>query len=180
MDIMKPLEFHFKDDGIIPNNTIPLLLYKQAFTLKGKEAGDLIEKHFASNNWTNSWRWGIYPFHHYHSNTHEVLGVISGQAVLHLGGEQGIKKQVESGDVIVIPAGVGHKCLSYSSDFVVLGAYPNGIKPDLIREAKSARPEADSNIEHVSLPDKDPLMGKNGGLTNIWHQVNEPFHENKA
>jgi len=175
MDIMKPLEFHFKDDGIIPNNTLPLLLYKNAFALKGNEAGDWLEELFATNNWTNSWRWGIYPFHHYHSNTHEVLGVLSGNAVLHLGGEQGIKKQVQSGDVLIIPAGVGHKCLSFSSNFVVLGAYPEGIKPDLIKEEKSARPEADRNINAVSLPEKDPLMGVHGGLTQIWHEVGQPL-----
>jgi uncharacterized protein YjlB len=65
------------------------LLYRNAFSDRGNKGADWLEKKFAANNWTNSWRWGVYPFHHYHSNTHEVLGVFRGSALLHLGGEKG-------------------------------------------------------------------------------------------
>jgi uncharacterized protein YjlB len=163
-----PDSFLFKDDGVIPNSKYPLLLYHEAFAARGEKAAEWLETTFAGNNWSNSWRWGVYPFHHYHSNTHEVLGVFSGSALLHLGGEKGEKVKVQAGDIIVIPAGVGHKCIDHTDDFTVVGAYPNGMNPDLKRGEKSERPEADQNISAVPVPDTDPLLGKSGGLIKSW------------
>lgn len=161
-------EFYFKDDGMIPNSKYPLLVYQKAFNQTGEKAADWLEQKFAGNNWTNTWRWGVYPFHHYHSNTHEVLGVFQGNALLHLGGEKGQKVEVQAGDIIVIPAGVGHKCISHSDDFTVLGAYPNGLNPDLKRGEKGERPATDQNIAAVAFPGADPWMGKDEGLQKTW------------
>src|SRR5688572_31192889 len=94
-----PILRHFEDDGKIPNSKMPLLIYKRAFS--GVSA-KIVRQHFANNGWTNSWKNGVYSFHHYHSTSHEVLGVYSGKALLHLGGENGEKFEVETGDVIVI------------------------------------------------------------------------------
>ncbi|MFT4155652.1 cupin domain-containing protein [Parafilimonas sp.] len=163
-----PEEFYFKDDGSIPNSKYPLLVYKNVFDLRGSKGGDWLEEHFAKNNWTNTWRWGVYPFHHYHSNTHEVLGVFSGSALLHLGGEKGKKMQVNAGDILIIPAGVGHKCIEHTNDFTVLGAYPNGLSPDLMKGEKGERPQTDNNIANVKLPATDPFEGNRGGLVKIW------------
>lgn len=165
---LAPKEFYFKDDGNIPNSKYPLLVYQNVFDARGRKGGDWLEERFAANNWTNTWRWGVYPFHHYHSNTHEVLGVFSGDALLHLGGEEGEKVKVKAGDIIVIPAGVGHKCLEHSNDFTVLGAYPNGLSPDLQRGEKGERPQTDKNIATVAFPSTDPLFGKSGGLSAAW------------
>lgn len=170
MQQVKPKEFYFKDDGRIPNSGYPLLLYQQAFDLEGSQGGDWLEEQFAANDWTNTWRWGVYPFHHYHSNTHEVLGVFSGDAMLHLGGETGEKIKVRVGDIIIIPAGVGHKCLSHSEDFTVLGAYPGGLSPDLNRGETGERPQTDKNIARVPFPSTDPLTGKTGGLKDTWKE----------
>jgi uncharacterized protein YjlB len=165
---IKPESFFFKDDGIIPNNKLPLLVYHDVFTQRGDKGAEWLEERFAANSWTNNWRWGVYPFHHYHSNTHEVLGVFSGTALLHLGGEKGEKVNVKPGDIIVIPAGVGHKCISHSEDFTVVGAYPNGLHPDLKRGEKGDRPQTDKNIAEVAVPATDPLLGKNAGAVEIW------------
>lgn len=163
-----PESYRFDDDGVIPNSMYPLLLYHRAFPQRGQEGGDWLEALFAANGWTNSWRWGIYPFHHYHSNTHEVLGVFSGSALLHLGGEQGRKLSVQAGDIVVIPAGVGHKCLDHTDNFTVLGAYPDGRSPDLHKGLEGERPQADRNIAAVPLPRTDPFMGMSGGLRTEW------------
>lgn len=163
---LKKLEF--QDDGTIPNSPLPLLLYQNVLEEKGELAARWLEEKFNSNHWANSWRWGIYDFHHYHSNTHEVLGVYSGQALLLLGGEKGEKVSVGPGDVIVIPAGIGHKCLHHDASFAVVGAYPKGNSPDLLKGEKGERPKADQNIAQVPLPKADPLLGKNGGLRTIW------------
>jgi len=164
-----PETYLFKDDGIIPNNAhLPLLLYRQAFKPSGSKAAEWLQSRFAGNNWTNSWQNGIYPFHHYHSTSHEVLGIYSGSALLHLGGEQGQKLQVQAGDMIVIPAGVGHKNLGADKDFGVVGAYPDGRDWDLLRGAPGERPRADKNIAALPLPGTDPLFGKEGPLKQLW------------
>lgn len=165
---MQPEPFLFTDDGLIPNSVYPLLVYRQAFTERGNAGADWLEKRFAQHNWTNSWRWGVYPFHHYHSNTHEVLGVFSGSARLQLGGEQGRELAVQAGDILVIPAGVGHKCLQHSPDFTVVGAYPNNLEPDLKKGEPGERPQADTNIAAVPVPETDPLLGREEGLLLLW------------
>jgi len=162
--------FYFQDDGKIPNSKYPLLLYRNVIEKSGDKSADWLENTFNNNNWTNSWRWGVYDFHHYHSNTHEVLGVYLGKAKLLLGGEQGKIFDVKTGDVIVIPAGVGHKCLSHSVDFGVVGAYPDGASADMNKGEPHERPQADENIRQVPLPKTDPLHGPHGGLLDIWKE----------
>ncbi len=164
----QPEKLYFKDDGSIPNSKYPLLHYREVFRGRENEGAEWLEDRFAANGWTNSWRWGIYSFHHYHSNTHEVLGVFSGSAKLQLGGEMGQKVEVRAGDILVIPTGVGHKCLEHASDFTVVGAYPNGAEPDLNKGKEGERPKADENISKVPFPPADPLLGKNAGLMILW------------
>ncbi len=162
-----PDRYYFKDDGKIPNNKLPLILYKHAFDSGGSEGASWLEQRFAKNNWTNSWRNGIYAFHHYHSTSHEVLGIYSGSARLHLGGEAGEILQVAAGDVIIIPAGVGHKNLG-SQGLGVVGAYPDGRSWDLNRGLPGERPQADKNIVTLPIPDNDPLLGPDNGIKKIW------------
>ncbi|KGO91343.1 cupin domain-containing protein [Flavobacterium subsaxonicum] len=164
---MEIQHYHFKDNGVIPNNSLPLLVYKFAFPVSDSLA-DVMEETFASHNWTNSWRNGVFPYHHYHSITHEVLGVYSGQAQLHLGGEQGEKIDVEAGDVLVIPAGVGHKKIAASADFGVIGAYPDGKDYDVLTGKEGERPRADERIAAVPRPETDPVLGKEGGIAEYW------------
>ena len=162
-----PVEMYFKDDGKIPNNKLPLLLYRNAFEARGTAGAHWLEQHFAENNWTNSWRNGIFAYHHYHSTSHEVLGLYSGTALVHLGGEQGEKVEIKAGDIIVIPAGVGHKNLE-SNDLGVVGAYPDGYTWDMNRGLPGERPQADKNIAALPLPSADPLLGKHAGLKELW------------
>jgi len=164
---MEILKFNFPDDGRIPNSPLPLILYKGAFEAGGSLA-DAMEEKFTKNNWTNSWRNGVYPYHHYHSITHEVVGVYSGQAQLHMGGENGEVIEVQAGDVLVIPAGVGHKKVSASDDFGVIGAYPDGKDYDLMTGEEGERPRADERIAQVPLPATDPVLGTEGGVTELW------------
>ncbi|HTF20415.1 MAG TPA: cupin domain-containing protein [Chryseolinea sp.] len=168
METTDPKTFRFQDDGKIPNSNYPLLIYQRAFNLRGDEGAEWLEQRFASHDWMNTWRWGVYAFHHYHSNTHEVLGVFRGNALLHMGGEKGQKLEVSAGDIIVIPAGVGHKCLTHSDDFTVVGAYPGGLEPDLMKGTPDERPNADKRIAAVPLPLADPLLGRNQGLVTLW------------
>ncbi|WP_373055876.1 cupin domain-containing protein [Zunongwangia sp. H14] len=168
---MEPRELTFKDDGKIPNNKLPLLVYKNAFEKRDEEGAQWLEERFAKNNWTNSWRNGVFDYHHYHSTSHEVLGVYSGTALLKLGGEEGSEIIVEAGDIIIIPAGVGHKRLESDNSFKVVGAYPNGSDYDINTGKEGERPKADKNISGLPIPDTDPLKGKQKGLPEIWKSL---------
>lgn len=166
-----PEAFHFEDDGRIPNSRLPLLLYRDAMKLAGDAQLDLaatFEEHFARNQWTGSWRNGVYPYHHYHSTTHEVLGVYRGSATLKLGGPTGHDTVVQAGDVILIPAGVGHMCIEHTHDFGVVGAYPSGMECDVLTGEPGERPHSLERLKEVPLPEFDPVLGRDSGLRKLW------------
>lgn len=164
---MQTEQHNFEDDGKIPNSVFPTLIYKKAFA-DSNTLADVIEEKFNRNNWKNSWRNGIFDYHHYHSIAHEVLGVYSGSAEVQLGGEKGKKFSVAAGDVIILPAGTGHKKLSASHDFGVVGAYPDGMEYDICTGKDKERPKADENIAKVPFPEYDPVQGKDGGIMEFW------------
>lgn len=131
-------QYQFTDDGTIPNSVFPMVVYKKMFSVT-ENLTDEMERVFADNNWKNAWRNGVYDYHHFHSIAHEVLGVYSGSAQLRLGGESGKTLTVEAGDVLVLPAGTGHKKISASDDFGVVGAYPGGSDYDIRTGEESER-----------------------------------------
>ena len=84
-----------QDDGTFPNNgALPLLAYVGAVRLPDVNPAAAFEELFHANGWGDSWRNGVYSFHHYHSTAHEVLGVYSGTARIQLGGEGGVALSV--------------------------------------------------------------------------------------
>ena len=162
-------EYRFEDDGSIPNNpTLPLLVYPQALEeteLDPSRCRELLSE----NGWGGSWVDGVFPYHHYHSASHEVLCVIGGSASITFGGPQGETVEVTAGDVVVIPAGVGHCNEGSGSGFSVIGAYPPGQENyDLRTGQEGERPEVLENIEGVALPESDPLFGEEGPLPLRW------------
>ncbi|MBA2250231.1 MAG: cupin domain-containing protein [Chitinophagaceae bacterium] len=156
------------DDGRFPNSSLFVLIYKNAFYLPEEEAASVIEGTFKNNDWGNLWRNGIYDYHHFHSNTHEVLGVYEGETTVQLGGPNGISEKLERGDVIIIPAGVAHKNIEAGKDFKCVGAYPEGKDFDIKKGDPTERPEADKNINEVLLPENDPVYGETGLLMLNW------------
>jgi uncharacterized protein YjlB len=167
-NLIQPDTVVFRDDGVIPNSHNPFLLYHRVLDVQGDDPAARVQERFASCNWTNSWINAIYTFHHYHSTSHEVLGVYRGSATVRLGGEQGQNFTVQAGDVIVIPAGVGHKNLGSSDDFGVVGAYPDGRQWDLLTGRPGERPMADRNIVALPIPATDPVYGPKGPLRTLW------------
>ncbi|MEZ4622993.1 MAG: cupin domain-containing protein [Caldilineaceae bacterium] len=176
MELTYPLDsiavatFTFGDDGSIPNHpTLPLILYKGVLRLAANDPAATAEQLFAQHGWQGTWRNGIFDFHHYHSNAHEVLAICRGRATVRFGGEAGETVTVEAGDVALLPAGTGHKRLSPSGDLLVVGAYPPGQVPDLCRGTVGERPRALTTIRRVPLPDRDPVFGRVGPLLTNWH-----------
>ena len=162
----------FTDDGAVPNNpALPMLVYKGALDLKGSSDPEAdIEKLFNANGWGHGrWRDGIFPFTHYHSMIHEVLGIARGTARVRLGGDNGEILEVEPGDVAVLPAGTGHQRLSEGDGLVVIGGYPPEGTYNLCRGDKpSDRVAALKTISQVPAPQTDPVQGKDGALTALW------------
>ncbi|WP_423067306.1 cupin domain-containing protein [Devosia sp. CN2-171] len=157
----------FYDDGTFPNSSLPLLFYEEALP-RGAASPEQMEALFAANGWPPAWRASIFTYHHYHSTAHETLGVVLGSARLMLGGPEGREFDVEPGDVIIIPAGVAHRRLDSSSDFLVVGCYPLGQDWDLLRGQPGERPHADHNIARVPVPKTDPVGGADGPLIRHW------------
>ena len=146
----------------MPNSRLPVLIYRRV--LEGGARG--FDALFRANGWGGTWRDGVYDYDHFHSNAHEVLGVDSGWASIQLGGDVGQAVEVEAGDVLVLPAGTGHRRISKSADFMVSGAYPPG--QERYDTCRSRSPEAELRISKVAVPASDPVAGKDGALLRLW------------
>jgi uncharacterized protein YjlB len=164
MDLLR-----FEQSEGIPNNPdLPVVVYRDVEEIVDDPAA--CERLFHANRWGGSWRNGIFPFHHYHSNAHEVLGIVSGEARVTLGGPDGEELTVKPGDVLVLPAGTGHKRDDATAGLLVVGAYPPGQEDyDLRRGDPAELPEARRNIAAVALPEADPVAGAEGpGMLSAW------------
>jgi uncharacterized protein YjlB len=135
-----------------------LLVYPAAIDNVSPEA---FEELFTRNRWPAAWRNGVHPFHHFHSNSHEVLGVYAGEVTVRFGGDEGITLTAKPGDVIVLPAGTLHKKLSSKGALGIVGAYPEGSDPDMRMGARKVKSDA-------PLPACDPVHGPGGPLFTYW------------
>ncbi|HEN8732407.1 TPA: cupin [Pseudomonas putida] len=159
---------YFEDDGATPNSRFPVLFYRLPLVPSGASAFEVL---FAAHEWTPLWRDGIFDYHHFHPNAHEALGIVCGWARLTLGGEcgQSVSVSVKRGDVLVLPAGTGHRRIECSDDFLVVGAYPHGQEDyDIQRPDSAAHNRALARIAKVPLPEQDPVSGIRGALMTHW------------
>lgn len=149
----------------IPNTSIqskPLVIYHSAF----KEAGaSEIESHLKSVRVVSpQWRYTMYSETHFHSSAHEVLSISSGSAKCCFGGEQSpdrVELVLEKGDVIIVPAGVGHRLLEDHGSFEMVGSYPIGKNWDMCygRAGEEGKLKA---IEKLGWFTRDPVYGDEG------------------
>lgn len=167
-DHAEPLAIVFEDDGLVPNNILPFLVYQGAVTLDPKQPEQTIENLFETNNWGGTWRNGVYDYLHYHATVHEVLGVARGHARVRFGGDHGQELDIKAGDVAILPAGTGHQCITASDDFCVIGAYPPGSRMEITRPTPENHAKALKTIPNVARPPADPVTGKHGALMRLW------------
>ena len=170
MENAKPLTFQFDDDGVVPNNPLPFIIYKRVIDVDNAHPERTIEQVFAGNRWGSMWRNGIYDYLHYHSTAHEVLGIARGQARVRFGGDQGKVLEVSAGDVAILPAGTDHQCLFATRDLSVVGAYPPGQIMGITRPTPDNHAKALKMIPQVDLPRTDPVIGEDGPLVRLWRR----------
>lgn len=149
-----------------PNNPLPVLIYPKALEeVLGQDYTETDIKTFLEqHNYSNSWTEGIHPFHHFHSNTHEVVACFSGKATVQLGGPDAETLTLKKGDLALLPAGVAHKKIDATSEFQIVGAYPNGRQFDMQKGDKEQYDHLKETIAHVPLPSFDPIEGKEGAV----------------
>jgi uncharacterized protein YjlB len=167
----EPLAVVFEDDGLVPNNRMPFLVYRGAIDVDETHPEKTIEGLFGAHGWGDMWRNGVYDYLHYHATVHEALGVARGHARVRFGGHKGKVFEIKAGDVAILPAGTGHQCLSASSGFSVVGAYPPGAKMQITRPTAENHARALKSILQVELPKTDPVKGADGSLVRLWKQV---------
>jgi len=156
-------------DGAVPNHPRwPLLVYPGAVAISGSDPAAAFERLFDRNRWPAAWRNGVFPFHHFHTTAHEALGVYSGEVTVQFGGDRGIAITARPGDVIVLPAGTGHKKLASRGELGVVGAYPAGQHPDTNTPLLASARRASEAVARVPLPARDPVLGADGPLFEYW------------
>lgn len=166
---------HIPPHARIPNSSAtgkPLLVYHSAFGPASAVTPDKVETHLGSVGAVlPQWRYGMYATTHFHSTTHEVLAVTHGRARLCFGGEQNegrAEVEVGVGDVIVVPAGVGHRLLEElgGAAFEMVGCYPPGKQWDMCygREGEEEKVRA---IARLGWFQSDPVYGERGPVLEV-------------
>jgi uncharacterized protein YjlB len=80
---------------------------------------------------------------------------------LRLGGDEGLLFRLKAGDMLVLPAGVGHCRLGQNDGLKVVGAYPRGQSHyDMKRRGRA--------VPRVAVPSADPFYGADGPLIKAW------------
>lgn len=162
----------FQDDGHTPNHPwFPFIHYRSPVKLSGEpDPAALFEVLFAQNGWKPEWRNGIYDYNHFHTGVHEVLGIARGRARVAFGGDKGRTIEVRAGDVVIHPAGVGHRRISASRDLLVVGAYPDGGRYDEPQPFEVDHVKAVESIAKVKRPARDPVYGREGPMVKLWRK----------
>ena len=149
----------------MPNSQLPVLIYRD--TASGEGLENLFRQVFSANGWGGLWTGAIFGYDHFHSNAHEVVGVVSGEAILGLGGASGKRVEVSEGDIVIVPAGTGHRRVRGSSGVMVIGAIPSGQgEHDIYADLQSCT-DYRTRIGAVATPN-DPAYGAAGALAAAW------------
>jgi len=89
------------------------------------------------------------------------LGIAEGKVTVLLGGEAGRRFRLKAGDMLVNPAGVGHRRIGDDAGLKVIGAYPPGQSHFDMKRSGRAMP-------NVALPPTDPFYGDSGPVVRVW------------
>ena len=153
---------YFSAIGSIPNSDLPLLVMETAIPASAANSTK-VEKRFAEHGWRGTWTYTVFDYWHFHVEGHEVLACVAGEASIGFGGDKadgGIAFEMKPGDVVIVPAGVGHKRLDGTSDFQVAGAYPPGQNGGITKAGEMTIENARGAISRLPDPKTDPVDGR--------------------
>src|SRR3981081_3116194 len=105
---IQPLSLVFQDDGLVPNNSLPFLVYKAAVDVANGHPEKTIEGLFGANGWGDMWRNSLFHYLHYPATGHEAVAIARGHARVRVGGDGGKEFVVAAGDDAILPAGTGY------------------------------------------------------------------------
>jgi uncharacterized protein YjlB len=160
-EIRKPQKVWFdKGDGV-PNSHLPVLIFRSVLAPGARDRANAFRERFRKNQWSGLWTDTIFDYTHFHSNAHEALGIAEGRVTVRLGGDSGRLFRLKAGDMLVLPAGVGHRRVGDDAGLKVIGAYPRG-QSNFDMKRKGRR------IPNVPLPATDPFYGEEGPVVAIW------------
>ncbi|KAK7566878.1 cupin domain-containing protein [Phyllosticta citricarpa] len=112
----------------------------------------------------------VVPQWRYTITTHEVLAISQGRARLCFGGEGNegrVEPVVSKDDVVVVPAGVGHRLVEdVEGGFEMVGSYPLGCHWDMCygKEGEEAQVEG---IKGLRWLESDPVYGDAGPAVDV-------------
>ncbi|KAI1750660.1 RmlC-like cupin domain-containing protein [Xylaria castorea] len=168
---LKVLKHQIPACNMIPNTSIqrkPLLIYESVFP---NATAFKIESLLSDTGVvTPQWRATMYAMSHFHSMSHKVLSVTNGKATICFGYEDNpgrIMRDIEKGDLIIIPAGVAHRLYAILEEgFEMDGSYSKGYNCDTCYGI----PDEGWKIERIKeLPwfDLDPIYGDKGPVLDV-------------
>ncbi|KAH9905451.1 RmlC-like cupin domain-containing protein [Xylariomycetidae sp. FL2044] len=183
LSALRVTKHHIPQHGGLPNTSIqnqPLVHYHGA--IPRSASASAIEAHLTSVDVVApQWRFTMYRTTHFHSTTHEVLCISRGRARLCFGGEANpgkVETEVEKGDVMVVPAGVGHRLLEDLSEveeeeeegggsgFEMVGSYPKGCSWDMCYGKKGEEAKV-AGIKKLGWFERDPIYGDRGPVLDV-------------
>ena len=165
-DIVPPTIFPADVEAGIPNSPLPLIVAGSA--VLPVPSPDAVHALLRGNGWRGTWTSTIDDFWHSHVTGHEVLVCAAGSARVGFGGPAGIALDMVPGDAVIVPAGVGHRRLSATPGFAVVGGYPPGQDGTVTRAGGMDLDAARQAIALLALPDADPLSGDSPGRLAAW------------
>ncbi|KAI0457173.1 RmlC-like cupin domain-containing protein [Xylaria acuta] len=168
---LKVLEHQVPAHNLIPNTSIqrkPLLIYKSVFSnATASEVESLLSD---TGVVTPQWRATMYTTSHFHSTSHEVLGVSNGKATVcfgHEGNPGKVTCDLEKGDLAIIPAGVAHRLLEVlEGDFEMVGSYPKGYNWDMCYGTRAEEGRI-GTIKELPWFDRDPVYEGKGPVLDV-------------
>ncbi|KAI1868796.1 hypothetical protein JX265_006775 [Neoarthrinium moseri] len=180
-----PEKYYILSTDYSPNNRLPVLIYRNVLPKPHDEA--CTKEFLERNGWERRGTWGAILAKHFHPNTHECYGVFQGKSELIFGAggadseEVGVRCCVQTGDVIVVPAGVSHasasaddKMVSADQQYRYVGVYPQEAPKWRNEYGKRLLGKNDSLFEEIAavpIPRQDPVYGVDGPLVQIWDAV---------